>query len=606
MHSCPTRFASTPSVAEGGPTTPRHGIARRSTTKGECAAVGRARVLPSTQTTRVGTSPRPSRTAAAPPPRHSIGRCCSAVASTVAGSGCDRSSRSLSLDRASAEPGPCPGHRRGVPDEVSPSRTTRPPAVADGAAEQGDAARARRTAAAVARGGTRARRRPEPAPALRATGSERGAARVGPPGCGPRCRPRSPEGPRRGRMRTVPSPGRVTGGPGPTVRRTRSVVAPTTTVERASTVVTPCTRAPSTNTPLVEPQSSTLTPLGPTPTKRWHRLRDSSATTSPSSTARPRCSPGGTSGRLRPASGPPTTTRSRRPAAPAVGGAGAPPGWVATEVTATEAPSSSGGIPTRESSATARPRDVSAGTGSPRWVDSAARSSATVDRPDHSTTTSTGWGRRRGRCTVSVISMSATVGKATDGGAELSTAPVTSMDGWEPPADRVRHPRTRPSAGDRAQRHWWAGHEHDLPEGLDWLSPGERSRVDAFRFTKRRTEYLLRRWVGKRAVAAHLGLDTDPAVTRTDRGAQPGERRPLPRGRRRRWPRGRSRCPTGRGVRSPSSPPADEGEHARWASTSRSSSRAATGFVTDFLTPGEQAWVDARGRRRWRWAATPR
>ena len=31
------------------------------------------------------------------------------------------------------------------------------------------------------------------------------------------------------------------------------------------------------------------------------------------------------------------------------------------------------------------------------------------------------------------------------------------------------------------------------------------------RFTKRRNEYLLRRWVGKRTVAARAGLDTDPA-----------------------------------------------------------------------------------------------
>ena len=38
-------------------------------------------------------------------------------------------------------------------------------------------------------------------------------------------------GPAPGAMRTVPSPGRVTGGPGPPVRRTRSVVAPATTVE---------------------------------------------------------------------------------------------------------------------------------------------------------------------------------------------------------------------------------------------------------------------------------------------------------------------------------------------------------------------------------------
>ncbi len=32
------------------------------------------------------------------------------------------------------------------------------------------------------------------------------------------------------------------------------------------------------------------------------------------------------------------------------------------------------------------------------------------------------------------------------------------------------------------------------------------------RFTKRRNEYLLRRWVGKRTVAARVGLGTDPAV----------------------------------------------------------------------------------------------
>jgi 4'-phosphopantetheinyl transferase len=65
--------------------------------------------------------------------------------------------------------------------------------------------------------------------------------------------------------------------------------------------------------------------------------------------------------------------------------------------------------------------------------------------------------------------------------------------------------------GDTGQdRHWWAGHESALPSGLDWLSARERARLDAMRFTKRRTEYLLRRWVGKRAVTARLGLPSDP------------------------------------------------------------------------------------------------
>ena len=61
------------------------------------------------------------------------------------------------------------------------------------------------------------------------------------------------------------------------------------------------------------------------------------------------------------------------------------------------------------------------------------------------------------------------------------------------------------------QHHWWAGHEDALPGGLDWLSAREQARLEGVRFTKRRTEYLLRRWVGKRTVAARLGLSTDRA-----------------------------------------------------------------------------------------------
>jgi len=78
------------------------------------------------------------------------------------------------------------------------------------------------------------------------------------------------------------------------------------------------------------------------------------------------------------------------------------------------------------------------------------------------------------------------------GGAVMATAPV----------------RTGAPAG---ERHWWAGHEDALPDGLEWLSARERARLDSMRFTKRRNEYLLRRWVGKRTVAARVGSDTDPA-----------------------------------------------------------------------------------------------
>jgi 4'-phosphopantetheinyl transferase len=52
---------------------------------------------------------------------------------------------------------------------------------------------------------------------------------------------------------------------------------------------------------------------------------------------------------------------------------------------------------------------------------------------------------------------------------------------------------------------WLAQSERDLPEGPDWLTPFERERAEGMRFAKRRTDYLLARWVGKRAVALALG-----------------------------------------------------------------------------------------------------
>lgn len=51
---------------------------------------------------------------------------------------------------------------------------------------------------------------------------------------------------------------------------------------------------------------------------------------------------------------------------------------------------------------------------------------------------------------------------------------------------------------------WLASAEHEIPDGLAWLSARERARLDQLRFTKRRTEFLLRRWTGKRAVVEAL------------------------------------------------------------------------------------------------------
>ena len=62
-----------------------------------------------------------------------------------------------------------------------------------------------------------------------------------------------------------------------------------------------------------------------------------------------------------------------------------------------------------------------------------------------------------------------------------------------------------------AQR-WLSCGETSCPEGTDWLSERESGYLETIRFTKRRTEFLLRRHTGKRAVAAALGLPADPST----------------------------------------------------------------------------------------------
>jgi 4'-phosphopantetheinyl transferase len=59
---------------------------------------------------------------------------------------------------------------------------------------------------------------------------------------------------------------------------------------------------------------------------------------------------------------------------------------------------------------------------------------------------------------------------------------------------------------------WWlARGEDQLPAAADWLSPTERGRAGALRYTKRRTDFLLGRWTLKLTVAQVLGWPDDPA-----------------------------------------------------------------------------------------------
>jgi len=57
---------------------------------------------------------------------------------------------------------------------------------------------------------------------------------------------------------------------------------------------------------------------------------------------------------------------------------------------------------------------------------------------------------------------------------------------------------------------WLARGEEQVPAGREWLADREAERASSMRFTKRRTEYLLRRYAGKSAVAAAVGLPADP------------------------------------------------------------------------------------------------
>jgi len=51
---------------------------------------------------------------------------------------------------------------------------------------------------------------------------------------------------------------------------------------------------------------------------------------------------------------------------------------------------------------------------------------------------------------------------------------------------------------------WLEQTESDMPAGDDWLSPGEATRLAGMRFLKRRNDFRLGRWTGKRALSLYL------------------------------------------------------------------------------------------------------
>jgi len=62
---------------------------------------------------------------------------------------------------------------------------------------------------------------------------------------------------------------------------------------------------------------------------------------------------------------------------------------------------------------------------------------------------------------------------------------------------------------------WLSRGEPHLPEGMEWLTPFEVRRASSMRYTKRRTEYLVRRLTAKHAVLETVGWAPDvPTLAR--------------------------------------------------------------------------------------------
>lgn len=73
-----------------------------------------------------------------------------------------------------------------------------------------------------------------------------------------------------------------------------------------------------------------------------------------------------------------------------------------------------------------------------------------------------------------------------------------------------RHRGSAARVGYPDQMQWLVRGEAQVPRGQSWLTGDELRRASGMRFTKRRNEYLLRRYAGKCAVAAALGHPADP------------------------------------------------------------------------------------------------
>ena len=328
----------------------------------------------------------------------------------------------------------------------------------------------------------------------------------------------------------------------------------------------------------------------------------------------PRCRPGGASGWRRPASGPPTTTRSRSRAGCRGRGRRARPthcpGWRST---ATRRRRAAAAASRRGSRRPPRgPREVRPGTGSPRWSPSAAqqvgdgRPAGPLDH-DLDGVRPSPW-----KWIVRVISMSATVGSRPTTGPSCPQA-RPALARWT-----ARSPGRR-----RGALRWRVDGRR---RGDDNAPPPARARAGAGKALvgrprgrpPRRAGLVVARGAGpgrRPAVhqaahrvpaaavggQAHRGRPTRPRhrprLTGTDRGAQPGERRPLRRDRRSGGAVGDLAVRPGgvrgrrRRRRRRAGDPASSGIDLEIVEP------RSDGFVTDFLTRGRAGLGRGTGRR---------
>jgi 4'-phosphopantetheinyl transferase len=133
---------------------------------------------------------------------------------------------------------------------------------------------------------------------------------------------------------------------------------------------------------------------------------------------------------------------------------------------------------------------------------------------------------------------------------------------------------------------WLACGELDLPTSGQWLTPREAARAAGMRFTKRRTEYLVRRLAGKRAVASVSGHADDPTgLARIELANHPGgapyvlvDRRPVGLDVSLTDRAGWAVCLVGPGL-------------GQVGCDLELVEARSDGFVADFLTPAEQGYV---------------